>query len=226
MKRPRGFTLIEAAIVIAVIAVLAVVAGSALRAGRGNAGTASTAYDLALRLQGLKTRALTDQARYVLVLMNPTDGDSRSCGRLSSKRCLRWFLLSSPTSTWSLNAFTASSPGTNAALVDRGTYDAGVVLDFTSSGAAGPVPFDTVTLLDPSIRGACKDEDNATCQCVAVQFTAAGEVNPVLTATPATAVTGMAFGITSGVLAERSKANTRRAMLVSSPTGMVKTYTY
>lgn len=226
MKRPVGFTLIELAIVLAVIAALALVAGATFRSARGNSGTASAAFDLTIRLQGLRTKALAEQKEYVLVLMNPEGNDASRCGTVSPRRCLRWFLLSAPASAWTLGAFSAADPATNASMEDSGSFDRGVVIDVDSAGLAGPAPFDTISLFDPSIRGDCQDEDGKTCRCVAVRYKPTGEVAPVLVATPTSTQTGMAFGLVAGSRDERTGADTHRAVLVSAPTGLVKTYVY
>jgi prepilin-type N-terminal cleavage/methylation domain-containing protein len=211
----RGFTLIEAAVVVAIIGILAAVAAGGFAAARRNAGVGSTVFDLTLRLQGLKTKALQEQKDYVFIVMNPTGGVSTDCGVLSQDKCLRWFLVSDPTTAWTLAAFNATSPGANCSVEDSGSLATGVVLDVGAAGTAGPVPFNQVQQLDANVRGSCSGRT-----CVAVRFTSSGEVNPVYAGASQPLLQGVAFGLTSDAAGER------RAVLVSFPTGIVKTFTY
>jgi len=218
MKRNRGFTLIEAGIVMAIIAILAVVAGSGLRAARRNATVGSTAFDLVLRLQGLKSQALTEQKRLVAVLVNPEGGESTACGVLNPTKCLRFYVLAEPTAAWTLAAFDPSSPGANASVQDKDSLPAGIALDVGARGAAAAAPFEAVRQLATQVTASCSGRT-----CVAIQFDPTGEVRPEYAGSDTPSLQGIAFGLKSDMAGAGAD---RQAVLVSFPTGIVKSFPY
>jgi prepilin-type N-terminal cleavage/methylation domain-containing protein len=214
MQRRSGFTLLETAMVVAVIAIIAAAAAATFVAAKRNASVGSTAFDVAARLQGLKTKALEEQKDYVFLVVNPPGDVSSSCSVLSEANCFRWFLLN-PTSAWTLAAFDVTNPAANTAIADLGSFAQGIVLDLASAGTAGPAPFDQVRQLDTPVKGSCSGRN-----CLAVRFSSSGEVNPVYAGASQPVLPGVAFGLTSDAAADR------RAVLVAFPTGIVKTYAY
>jgi len=219
MKRDRGFTLIEAAVVMAIIAILAVVAGSGLRAARGNATVGSTAFDLVLRLQGLRQQALIEQKRLVAVLVNPEGGTSTACGVLNPTKCLRLYVLSEPTAAWTLGTFDPSSPGANASVRDNDALATGIALDVDAAGTAAAAPFTEVRQLAGAVTASCSGERT----CVAIQFDPTGEVRPEYVGSDRPSLQGIAFGLKSDVAGPGAD---RQAVLVSFPTGIVKSFSY
>jgi prepilin-type N-terminal cleavage/methylation domain-containing protein len=216
MNQRRGFTLVEMAIALAVVAILAAVAAAAFPGARRNASVGSTAFDLAVRLQGLKTKAMDDQRNYVYVLANPAGDVSTGCGLLSQSSCFRWFLLYDPTTAWTLSSFDVANPGTNISVEDTGSFPAGVVLDVAAAGTASPAPFATVKQLDTHVLENC----NGSSACLAIRFSANGEVVPVYASGQSGTLQGVAFGLATDTGTER------RALLVTFPTGLVKSSTY
>jgi prepilin-type N-terminal cleavage/methylation domain-containing protein len=212
----RGFTLLETAIALAVVGILAAAAGAGFAAAKRNASVGSAAFDLAVRLQGLKTKALDEQREYVLVLVNPSDDVSSGCGLLSPDSCSRWALLYNPSPAWLLSSFNVASPETNCSVEATGSFATGIVLDVKAAGKTGPVPFDAVKQLDTAVKGSCNGRS-----CVAVRFSASGEVSPVYATASQPLLQGLAFGLTSDAAVPE-----RRAVLVSFPTGIVKTFAY
>jgi prepilin-type N-terminal cleavage/methylation domain-containing protein len=220
MDRERGFTLIEAAIVMAVMAALAVAAGAGFSAARRNAVVGSTAYDLALFLQGLKTKALAEQGDIVVVFVNPQGNVSDGCTVFAPEKCLRMYVLSRPNDAWTLGAFDLESPATNASVLEERPLPPGVALDLEAAIAAktAPPPFAGVQHIDPAVRGSCESR-----LCVALRFGSNGETTPVYAGTATPTLHGVAFGLRSDL---ESSSATRRALLVSFPTGMVKSFIY
>lgn len=212
--------MVELAVVVAIIGILATVAGAGFEAARRNAQVGSTAFDVSLQLRGLKTRAMNEQRDYVFIVVNPPGDVSTNCGAFSQNNCLRWFLISDTTSSWTLGGFDPEDPTDNAALVDYDWLPAGVVLDLSSAGAALAAPFNQVRQLDASVLGSCSGRN-----CIAVQFGADGETSPVYSGSSTPIMQGVAFGLSSDA-AQQTSAAEHRALMVSIPTGIVKTFTY
>ncbi len=220
MKRNRGFTLLEAGVVIAVITILAVVAGASLRAARRNATAGSTAFDLLLRLQGLKMQALTEQRSLVAVLVNAEGGVSTACGVLTPAKCLRWYVLYDTAPTWTLSSFDPSNPAANASIQSKESLPAGIALDEAAAraGTVAAAPFTGVRQLATEVKASCSGRT-----CVAVRFDPTGVVRAVYAGSSTPSLQGIAFGLTSDVAGPGAD---RYAVLVSFPTGIVKTFQY
>ncbi|ABC80407.1 prepilin-type N-terminal cleavage/methylation domain-containing protein [Anaeromyxobacter dehalogenans] len=212
-RRRHGFTLVEAAIVIAVIAALAALAGSSFAAAKRNANAASAAFDLGLRLQALKTQALNEQRELVAVLTNAADGTGEGCGFFSEQNCVRLFVLE-PEAGWSLAGFDPASPASQAAVVDTVALPQGQFFDLGQAGVAADAPFDQVKVFDPAVT---------TDGRLAIRFGANGEVRPVYAGASHPYLGGVALALaTSAELG----AGHRRRVVVSFPTGILKTATY
>ncbi len=218
-RTARGFTLVEGAIVMVIVAALAALAAAGFNAAKRNGTVASAAFDLSLRAQALKMKALNEQVDYLLVVVNAADGTGTGCGFVSSANCVQAFVLSAPTATWTLAAFNPSSPAVNASVYDTFNLPAGLAFDLASAGTAGPAPFDQVKAFDPAVKGTCSSR-----ACVAVRFGANGEVGAAYAAAaPAVAPQGLALALTTDASLGRGD---RRSVLVSFPTGIVKLTTY
>lgn len=223
MRRQRGFTLIEVAIVIALIAIVTGMAIAGMRAARRNATVGSVSFELVLKLQGLKTTALATQRDHLAVLVA---GDGGACGMFRSAGCVRMFVLTAPAAAWTLGAFTPASPGANldpnAGDVDRIVLPAGVTLDAAAVGMAGRAPFANVSAWDPQLG--VGDTCNGL-RCVAFRFESDGEVRGEAPDGTVLRKPGNIIALATDLEGQTGAAE-KRAVLVSFPSGIVKSYTY
>ena len=216
MRRRRGFTLIEMAVVVAIIAVLAAAGIGIMRAAQRNANLGSATFEFAQRLRGLRFTAMRENQDYVFVFANAVSADA--C-RFGNDQCARWWILQAP-STWGITGFDPSNLSNGgAAYVDTGAMPNGVSLDAGLAFVA-PAPFTGVTLADTDLTTTC-----ASRACFAIRFTGNGQVLPVrVDPTNTTAKGGYAFAFTS-TLANETRGAEARVVLVSFPTGLVKVFT-
>lgn len=221
MRRQRGFTLIEVAVVIALIAIVTGMAIAGMRAARRNATVGSVSFELVLKLQGLKTTALAAQRDHLAVLVA---GDGGACGMFRSAGCVRMFVLTAPTAAWTLGAFEPASPGANldpdAGEVDRIVLPVGVTLDAAAVGMAGRAPFANVSAWDAELDGDC-----GGLRCVAFRFESDGEVRGEAPDGSALRKPGHIIALATDLEGQTAAAE-KRAVLVSFPAGIVKSYTY
>lgn len=224
MKRLPGFTLIEMAIVMAVAAALAVVTGATLVHAQRNAGAGATAYEISLRFQGLKTRALQEQRDYAAVFINPDQDDGSNCRSGSAVNCTRMIVLSAPPGNWTLDGFDPRTPG--LVIDDDVWFDRPIVLDTGAAGAAAAAPFATITQLPTPMQAGCKASPTVTTKCYAIRFGADGTVGPIYPgAAPASPPDGISLGITTDAQRQLLRSH-RRAVLITFPTGIIRTYAY
>ncbi len=219
MRRSRGFTLIEMAVVIGIIAVLAAVAVGVMRAAQRNATLGSATFEFVQRLRGLRFTAMRDNQDYVFVFANSVSADASDC-RFGNDRCARWWILKAPPS-WGIAGFNPSSLTSGGAeYVDTGAMPRGVYLDAGRAFTA-PAPFTGATLADTNLTTTC-----ASRACFAIRFAGNGEVLPVrVVPTSTTSIVGYAFAFSS-TLANETRAAESRVVLVSFPAGLVKVFTY
>jgi len=218
MRRPRGFTLIEMATVIALVAIVAMAAFVTLRAARRNAEIGGASFELVVQLQGLKAKALAEQRDLLAVLHA---GDGGACGLLRRAGCVRLFVLGAPQGGWTLGAFDPAVPGAlTGELVDTLVFPKGVLLDPAASAMVGRPPFGNVKTWDPELTGSC-----GGARCVAFRFQSDGEVRGEKPDGTLVRKPGHILALITDLQAESAGAE-RRAVLVSFPAGIVKSYTY
>jgi prepilin-type N-terminal cleavage/methylation domain-containing protein len=225
-RKQRGFTLIELAIASAIIIVLATGAYSISRAGSRNASVGQAAFDIALRLQTLRSRAMNDGVEYLLVVVDAPSSDSSGCSWYSSASCTKLFVLSGPTAAWTLNGFDPTSTttaATNASFVESADLPRGVHLLGAGAPATSthpPAPFASLSLFDTDLTATC-DTSRA---CFAISFQPSGRV----TARPdGTASLSGKQGFFAGLASDLegvSSAADRKGIVVGFPTGIVKAF--
>jgi prepilin-type N-terminal cleavage/methylation domain-containing protein len=224
MRRPRGFTLIELTIVVAVVGILATAAIVSFRAGSRNANLSSATYELAMRISGMRTAAIGAGRDRLLVFVDAPGSDSSTCYSSLAASCTRYFVLSNPGTGWSLATFNPATPagsGTaTAELVQSEALPRGVHLDFRAGRPALPAPFDGIAFDDADLLGTCGSRS-----CFAVRFTARGEVLPEYAGAARPTKAGHAF-VLGTTLGDDPALGERRALLVSFPAGITKTYAF
>lgn len=219
VRRAHGFTLIELMITVALIGIVAAIAIPTMRAAARNASVNSTSFDLLLRLQGLKTKALADQRTFIAVVVDAPGNDGTGCIVGFAGRCARVFILQDPTTAWKLDDFDAASPGANASVLDAYELGRGIRFAIEKKDASAPPPFgDTIKILDAATVGDCDGR-----RCMAVRYLANGEVHVEAGdgLKPALKGIGLALGTE---MADLTRAAESRAILVACPSGIVKSY--
>ncbi len=218
MRARRGFTLLELMVVVAIIGLVATLVVLQGRSARQNARLAGGAYSLALRLGGIKARALADGREYVLVVVDTAD--PAGC-KSSDTACGRILVLRKPDPTFPTafqSGFDPDAPISLAEYVDDGgdKYVArNAQFDLGSSWRA-PAPFDSVAAFDSNITFTCAGGR----ACFAIRFRPDGDVRPVIT--PGTPIpAGFAFVLRP--IESQSGAAEHRGFFISFPAGLVKT---
>lgn len=218
MRAHRGFTLFEVMVVVAIIGIVATLVVLQGRSARQNARMAGGAYNLALRLGGIRARALADGREYVLVVTDTAD--PAGC-KSRDAACGRILVLRSPAPTFPTAfqaGFDPDAPVALAEYVDDGTdkfVPRNAQFDVGSTWRP-PAPFAGVTAFDPNITFTCAGGR----ACFAIRFRPDGDVRPVIrpnTTIPA----GFAFVLRP--IEAQSTAADHRAFFISFPAGLVKT---
>jgi prepilin-type N-terminal cleavage/methylation domain-containing protein len=235
MRKGRGFTLIELAIVLAVVAILAAVTGSYMIASRRNAGVGGAATGVQMRIEQLQYLALSQQTTQLLVVADVPNNDATACGTIRSAACARVFHLRNPGSAWKLNDFDTDHPEINVdAVVDDERLGEGVRFHLPGTGATPPKPFDAygtkLQVFDPDLLGNCKNGR----KCVGYRFLSDGEVSleyPDPSSASSALKAGSAFALGSelsrssdgGVTSGYGGAQ-QFGVLVAVPSGITRTF--
>ncbi len=216
MRAHRGFTIIEMMVVVAIVGILAGLAIVGFRAARRNASVQGTAFELALRLDGLRTRALRDGSDLVAVIVDA--GNVQQCAHGASSEC-GMFRLLRPAPGFALNAFNPAGPFLNASEVDRDTLPFGIRFHRAADGRAAPRPFDATRIFDPELVGNCGGR-----ACVGMRFSGNGTVSAEYAdGVPGNPKLGVAFALGSELTAE-TRGTDQRGIVVTFPAGIAKAF--
>jgi prepilin-type N-terminal cleavage/methylation domain-containing protein len=218
MRRNGGFTLLEVMITVAIIGIIAAGAYAYMRSASRNADLSAAASELSLLMSGLSSVALSEGRDQVLVFTDAAGNDASECRWTNLSACSRYFHLDDVDATWTLASFDAANPSHNADLVNAWTMPRGVRLDLSST-AAPPAPFSNIAPLDSDYTATCAGNR----RCFAIRFTSAGDARPEPASTPPTLDPPGYAAVLVGAMG-RSGGGDRRAVLVTSPSGIVKSF--
>jgi prepilin-type N-terminal cleavage/methylation domain-containing protein len=220
MRRPRGFTLIEIVIVLSVVAIVAAAGVMAYTSATRNAQLAGATHELAVRLTGLKARALSEGRDLLLVFADAPGGDASRCSGTTSATCSRYYILRDPAATWLLSDFDPASPTDDVeAILEEQLLPRGAHLAFAVTPPAIAPPFNTIAVHDSDLTAVCAGGR----ACFALRFTARGDVRAEFAAGAPMAKPGYAFLLASEL---ETAAAARRGVLVSFPSGIVRSFAF
>lgn len=212
MRANRGFTLIEMMVVIAIVGIVSAMAVAGFRAARRNASVQGTAFELALQLDGLRTRALRDQRDLVAVIVDA--GDIQACAHGSISEC-GMFRVVRPGPGFALNAGLL----VNASELDRETLPFGIRFHRAADGRASPRPFNAIRIFDAELVGNCTGR-----ACIGIRFGGDGTVGPEYPAgVPGNPKVGVAFALGSELTTE-TLGTDQRGIFVTFPLGITKAF--
>lgn len=219
-SRPRGFTILELAVVVAITGILAALALSIARAQARNVRLYQAVGELQQRAIGLRSTALSEGQQYLLVVLDAPNNDGSQCGWWNTAGCMSYFILYAPQPGFTLAAFDPAHPGAQASVSDVGYLPQGARFYKLPAYGAPPAPFDQVPVFAPSVSATCANGAS----CFAIRYLPNGTVGAVV---PAGTVppTGLAFVLASDAQVEGSGGD-HRGVVVGFPTGIAKSWAY
>ncbi len=219
MRARHGFTLIELTIVLVVMSILALVSVGVERSARRNASLSRATFDAVLRLKTLRAVALRDQQDVVVVFRDSKDANA--CSWSTPSDCASYTILK-PDSTWKLDGYNLDPP-----IGAGGTYVASYLLPVSvkfhlAVTSAPPAPFQALAFFDPTMLGTCNARP-----CIAIRYTASGEVRGELKGGGSAPLPGVALALTTNLVTTNqlgAAGSGRKGILVSFPGGIVRSF--
>lgn len=212
--RARGFTLLEMMVVVAIIGLLAVILVPYGRSVNQASSFASATWELSLRAAALRARAIANNKDFLLLVVDT--GDAAGC-RWDQRKCGKGIVFSAPTTDFAVNDFDPDPPYTTLSYEEEFQLPRNSQFD-TGTAFAFPAPFASVTAMDPELLADCRGAR----KCFAIRYQLDGTVVPLAKSPPLTSTKGGFTFLLKPVEAESAAAQ-RRALLVTFPTGIVKT---
>lgn len=211
--------MLEAMVVVVIVGIVAAMAIPTVRAARRNATLSGKSFEVALWLDGLRTRALRDQRDLVAVIVDVPGNDPAPCARGDDRSCGRYVLVRRLPG-FRLDAFDPSTPAgfANAELVDSEDLGRGVRFYRRADGFAAPRPFTAIAAFDPELVADCGGR-----ACVGIRFGSDGTVAPEYPTGSGNPKVGVAIALAGDQDAETFAAD-HRGFVVSFPTGIVKSF--
>lgn len=225
MRANRGFTLLEMAVTVAIIAIVTALAIPTMRAARRNATVQATAFEVALRLDGLRNRALRDQRDLLAIVVDAPGNDPSQCPSGNTEAtCASYYVLAPGPGFVLEDDFSPGARPANAEYVEHEILGHGVKFYLPAAGRDAPVPFDAVSALDGQLLGDCKGASATSRSCVGIRFRSDGEVSPEWPdGVELDEKLGVSFVLGSDVDRE-SAGSDQRGVVVTFPTGLVRAY--
>jgi prepilin-type N-terminal cleavage/methylation domain-containing protein len=227
MRAHKGFTMVEVLTTVAIVGIVAALAIPRMRAATRNSSVSSMTFELRLWLEGLRKRAIFRQEEVVAVIVDAQS--AHDCAVAGGNLCGRWVLLR-PAAGFTLNGLDpALQKYPNATVLADELLARGLGFYYPDQVSVGPPPYDTIAPFDGELLGNCTGR-----ACVGIRFRRDGVVEPEWpNGAPGGAKTGMAFVLGSELTGRNSTDETpgrehpaadKRAVIVTFPTGIVRTH--
>lgn len=206
--------MIELAVAVAIAGVLAAATIAYWRSAVKNAASGDAAFDIAARLESMRTAAMRDGTRYVAVIADVVGNDTSNCNFGNRHACASTCVLRDVQPGFDIAAFQPGVPSAGAVLDECIFYGNGVRFQLTAPPTP-PAPFNALTVNDPGVVTTIAGR-----RTLGIRFDPNGRVQPELPVGMTSAATAVALSIGSDAV----NAAAQREVVVTFPFGMVRTF--